>query len=188
MAYSDFEQSFMDSIARTYFPGERTASEPVQVAAASGATATDAPPSAAGSAPEIKSYDPTTREKIASFLQSGFEGLGMERSQARKHSQSLIGGPLSGAPIGLGVADFVSFLGTALQTEEAVRMMDNAATLADQGKYGDAAIEAGAAAIGLIPGASGTIKHGKKAINKAKEIAQQESRIKYDAAGRRVAQ
>lgn len=186
MAYSEFEQSFMSSISSAYFPGEQP--EPVQVAAAPGATMTDAPPAAAGSVPEMKAYDPTTREQIAAFLQAGFEGLGMERSQARRHSQTLIGGPSSGAPLGLGLADFVSFIGTALQTEEAGRMMNDAATLAGQGKYGEAAIDAGAAAIGLIPGAAGTIKHGKKAIKKAKEVAQEASRIKYDANGRRVAQ
>ncbi len=170
MAYSEFEQSFMDGIARTYFPGEQPAAEPVQVAAAPGATMTDAAPAAAGSAPEIKAYDPTMRERLAAFIQSGFEGLGMERSQARKNAQSIIGGPSSGGPLGLGIADIVPFLGTALQTEEAGRMIGDAATLAGQGKFADAAIEAGAGAIGMIPGAAGTIKYGKKAVQATRDL------------------
>lgn len=131
---------------------------PVQVAAAPVETMTDAVPQG----PEIKSYDPTTREQISAFLQSGLEGVGVDRVRARKISQSLIGGPSSGAPLSLGIADIVPFLGTALQTEEAVRLGQDAAQLAEQGRYTEAAVSAAGAAVGMIPGAVGTVQTAKK--------------------------
>ena len=172
MAYSEFEQSFMDSYARSEFPG-LFEPQPVQVAQASGATKSDAPPAAAGTVQqaEMKAYDPTMRERLSAFLQAGFEGLGMERSQARKNAQSIMGGPSSGAPLGLGVADLVPFLGTALQTQEALRSLDDAATFASQGEYGDAALETAVAGIGLIPGAAGTAKAVKTVAKRGKKKA-----------------
>lgn len=131
---------------------------PVQVAAAPVQTMTDAVPQG----PEIKSYDPTTREQISAFLQSGLEGVGVDRVRARKISQSLIGGPSSGAPLSLGIADIVPFLGTALQTEEAIRLGQDAAQLAEQGRYTEAAVSAAGAAVGMIPGAVGTVQAAKK--------------------------
>jgi hypothetical protein len=131
---------------------------PVQVAAAPTETMMDAMPQG----PEIKSYDPTTREQISAFLQSGLEGVGVDRVRARKISQSLMGGPSSGAPLSLGIADIVPFLGTALQTEEAVRLGEDAAELAKQGKYTEAAVSAAGAAIGMIPGAAGTVQAARQ--------------------------
>lgn len=168
MAYSEFEQSFMDSVSGSYF--QEPLPEPTQTAAGPTQIAAKATTSAAASVPEIKSYDPTMRERIASFLQAGFEGLGMERSNARKNAQSIIGGPSSGGPLGLGIADIVPFLGTALQTEEAGRSLGNAATLVQQGDITGAAIEGTMGAVGMIPGAAGTIKYGKQAINATKDL------------------
>lgn len=183
MAYSEFEQSFMDSISRAYFPGEpvdpQQAAAPVQVAAAPTQTMTDVAPGGAmdmsGTAsaqplPELKAYDPTMRERIASFLQAGFESLGMERSSARKNAQSIIGGPSGGGPLGLGIADIIPFLGTALQTEEAGRSLNNAAELAKQGDVLGATIEGAVGAVGLVPGAAGTIKAGKQIMNATKNL------------------
>lgn len=178
MAYSEFEQSFMDSVSANYFPTPELP-EPVQVAAAPTATMTDVAPGGAmdmsGAAgtqplPEIKAYDPTVRERIASFLQSGFEGLGMDRASARRNAQGIIGGPSSNLPLSLGVADIIPFLGTGLQTEEAGRNLSNAATLAKQGDLTGAAIEGAVGAVGMIPGAAGTIKYGKQAIKATKDL------------------
>lgn len=168
MAYSDHEQAFIDSITRSYFPEPEM--DPVQVAAGPSSTMTDAAPAAAGSVPEMKAYDPTIRERMAEFLQAGFEKIGFERYQARKHAQSLMGGQSSNLPLDMGIADFVPFLGTALQTQEAGRNLDHAATLAGQGEYGAAAIEGAAGAIGLIPGAAGTMKYGKQVLNSAPQL------------------
>jgi len=118
---------------------------------------------------EIKAVDQTTREKIARFLQSGFEGLGMDRSKARNRAESLIGGDSSNLPLGMGVADFVPLLGTLLQTEEAAIMGGEAIESAKRGEIKQAALEAGGAVLGLLPGGVATAKLGKKVAPKIAE-------------------
>lgn len=142
-----------------YPPGPEMPEEPQPVQVAQ----------AGGGLPEMKAYDPTTRERLASFLQSGFEGIGIQRAQARRYSQSLMGGESSGLPLSLGVADIVPFLGTALQTEEAARMGGEAVQAAKRGDVGEAAMLGGLAAVGMVPGAAGTakaVKKGAKALAK----------------------
>jgi hypothetical protein len=119
---------------------------------------------------EMKPYDPTVRERLASFLQAGFEGMGVDRYKARQNAQTLLGGPSSNLPLNLGLADVVPFLGTGLQTEEAVRMGGEAVTSAQQGNYGTAAMQAGGAVIGMVPGVAGTVKAAKPLIPKAAEM------------------
>jgi hypothetical protein len=112
-----------------------------------------------GRAPDtMKDYDPTMRERMSEFLQAGFEKFGMDRYKARQNAQTLMGGPSSNLPLTMGFADVIPFLGTGLQTEEAVRMGKDAVTSAQQGEYGTAALQAGGAVLGLLPGAAGTIK------------------------------
>lgn len=118
----------------------------------------------------MKAYDPTVRERLASFLQAGFEGMGADRYKARQNAQTLLGGPSSNLPLNLGLADVVPFLGTGLQTEEAVRMGEEAVTSAKQGNYGTAAMQAGGAVMGLVPGVAGTVKAAKPLIPKAAEM------------------
>ena len=119
---------------------------------------------------EMRPYDPTVRERLASFLQAGFEGMGVDRFKARQNAQTLLGGPSSNLPLNLGLADVVPFLGTGLQTEEAVRMGGEAVTSAQQGNYGTAAMQAGGAVIGMVPGVAGTVKAAKPLIPKAAEM------------------
>jgi hypothetical protein len=163
MSWSEIENAYLDRLAAYEFPG----TPPAEQEPAKGPEVTE--PSEAPA--EMKAYDPTTRERIASFLQAGFEGLGMDRSSARKNAQSIIGGPSSGGPLGIGIADIVPLIGTALQTEEASRNLGNAATLAKQGDMAGAAIEAGIGAVGILPGAIGTVQLGKQAKKMATEIA-----------------
>jgi len=118
----------------------------------------------------IKEYDPTVRERLASFLQAGFEGMGVDRFKARQNAQTLLGGPSSNLPLNLGFADVVPFLGTGLQTQEAVRMGEDAITSAQQGNYGTAALQTGGAVLGLVPGVAGTVKAAKPLIPKAAEM------------------
>jgi hypothetical protein len=119
-------------------------------------------PVVAPESPSMTAYDPTVRERLAEFLQAGFESFGMERFQARRQAQSLVGGPSSNLPLQLGVADIVPFLGTGLQTEEAGRMLEDAADFAQRGEYGEAAISAAVGALGLVPGAAGTVKAARQ--------------------------
>ena len=118
----------------------------------------------------MKEYDPTVRERLASFLQAGFEGMGVDRFKARQNAQTLLGGPSSNLPLNLGFADVVPFLGTGLQTQEAVRMGEDAITSAQQGNYGTAAMQTGGAVLGLIPGVASTVKAAKPLIPKAAEM------------------
>ena len=124
----------------------------------------------AGPKDEMKAFDPTVRQRLADYLQSSFEGLGMDRYKARQNAQTLIGGGSSNLPLNIGLADFVPFLGTGLQTEEAVRTGEEAVTSAQQGNYGTAAMQGGAAVLGLVPGAAGTIKAAKPLVPKAAEM------------------
>jgi len=130
-----------------------------------------APAAAAQPKPQAEAsmtaYDPTTRQKIASFLQGGFESMGMDRYQARRNAQSIIGGASSGAPLGMGIADIVPFLGTTLQTEEAFRAGEESAAAFARGDYGAGAMKAGEAVIGMVPGVAGTVQYGKPILREA---------------------
>lgn len=127
-------------------------------------------PVVAPESPSMTAYDPTIRERLAEFLQAGFESFGMERFQARRQAQSLVGGPSSNLPLQLGVADIVPFLGTGLQTQEAGRMLEDAADFAQRGEYGEAAISAAVGALGLVPGAAGTVKAARQ-VGKMANVA-----------------
>jgi hypothetical protein len=191
MALSSIEDRYLSALTAAQFP-DMPADEPVmpvdaagmdspnldgmQLAAGPSRTMSDA----GGGMGEMKAYDPTTRERLASFLQSGFEGLGMDRVKARQRAQTLIGGPSSNLPLSLGLADVVPFLGTGLQTEEAARMGQEAVTSAQQGNLGTAALQAGGAVLGMVPGAVGTVKAGKAL---AKETGKQLNRAILEGTG-----
>jgi hypothetical protein len=119
---------------------------------------------------EMREYDPTVRERMASALQSGMEGLGVNRYKARKHAQTIMGGDSSNLPAGMGAADFVPFLGTGLQTEEAARDLGKAGEAAKRGDYIDAGVEGVAGLAGMLPGAHSTIKGAKDMLKKIKAI------------------
>ena len=187
MNRSEIDQKFLDEINESRYPrmvedrpplridiagvGQPTPPEDVgpapddvatQMAAGTQAAESPALTPPTDGAPSMTAYDPTTRERLAEFLQAGFESVGMERFQARRQAQSLVGGPGSNLPLQLGVADIVPFLGTGLQTEEAGKMLGEAADLAQQGDFGGAAINATIGALGLIPGAVGTVQVARK--------------------------
>lgn len=121
-------------------------------------------------ADEMRAYDPTMRERMASALQGGMEGLGVNRYKARKHAQTIMGGESSNLPMGMGAADFVPFVGTAMGVEEGARDLKSAKESAERGDYIDAAAETAGAAAGLIPGAHGTIKGAKEMLKKIRTI------------------
>ena len=119
-------------------------------------------------ADELKAYDPTIRERLAYALQGGMEGLGVSRQSARRGADTVMGGPSSAAPLNLGIADFVPFLGTGMGVEEGFRDLQSARDAVKRGDYIDAAGDTVGAAMGLVPGAHGTVKAGKKIAGKAK--------------------
>ena len=121
-------------------------------------------------ADEMRAYDPTIRERMASALQGGMEGMGVNRYKARKHAQTITGGESSNLPLGMGIADFVPFVGTTMGVEEGARDLGNAAEAVKRGDYIDATAEAAGAAAGLIPGGYSTYKAGKNMLKKLKTI------------------
>lgn len=147
--------------------------EPVLLAAGPSTTMTDAGPGVGAGRPvdTIKAIDPTMRQRLADFLQAGFERLGASRNTARKNAQTIMGGGSSNLPIGLGLADIVPFLGTALQTEEAAIAGGEAVEAVKRGDLGEAGVQAGMAAVGMIPGAAGTVQAVKGAAKRAKKVA-----------------
>ena len=154
------DQRFMDAEAASYrlpeidlqepAPEQQVPEQPIQLAM--GGDASEQPDQT------IKAIEPTVRQRLADVLQSSFEKLGMDRYRARKNAQTLIGGGSSNLPLTIGLADFVPFLGTGLQTEESIDLGADAVTSVQQGNYGTAAMQAGGAVLGLIPGAIGTAK------------------------------
>ena len=167
MAYSEIENKYLSALTAVQFPDEpvedlrpqlfQPGRQPNDLLLAAGPsqTMTDA---GGGPVDSIKAYDPTIRERLSSFLQAGFEGLGINRYKARQHAETIIGGPSSNLPLSMGLADLVPFLGTTMQTEEAAIMGGEAIDSAKQGNYGTAALQVGGAALGMIPGAIGTVK------------------------------
>jgi len=118
----------------------------------------------------MQAIEPTVRERLAGVLQSSFEKLGMDRYKARQNAQTLIGGGSSNLPLNIGLADFVPFLGTGLQTEEAAVMGSESIESAKRGDYGTAALQAGGAVLGMVPGVAGTVKAAKPLLPKAGEM------------------
>jgi hypothetical protein len=131
----------------------------VQLAAAPSDTRTDAPQYATGKA---TAADKTTREELANFLTDSMVNLGADRYKTRERVESFIGGTSSRLPLNLGLVDFVPFLGTFLQSEEAAILLGKAKESAERGDVKSAVIEGVGGAVGLVPGAIGTVKYGKK--------------------------
>ena len=176
MAYSPIEDKYLSALTAFQFPDMPV--EPV-VPEQSGALGTmpgdiqlaevgsrGLPESAyTGRNPDsIKAVDPTIRQRLADFLQSKFVDLGMDQYKARQNAQTLIGGGSSNLPLTMGLADFVPLLGTTMQLEESGVMAGEAVESAKRGDLGTAALQAGGAAAGIVPGATSTIKAGKKLV------------------------
>lgn len=167
MAYSPIEDRYLETLTQQQFPDmqpQEVATEPsmdgVQLAEVGATKMADYGYSGQRQA-TMTDYDPTVRERMSEFLQAGFEKFGMDRYKARQNAQTLLGGGSSNLPLNMGIADIVPFLGTALQTQEAARMGEESITSAKQGNYGTAALQAGGAVLGMIPGAVGTVKAAK---------------------------
>lgn len=198
MGYSALEQRYMDRVLSSVFPDVMSSPEPmaaepsldgVQLAAAdvarlpevvvTGEPEVDGPGGPAGQvqprtdAPqgfgEIKAADPqTNRQKLSSFLTDSLVNLGADRYKARERVESFVGGQSSRLPLGIGIADFVPFLGTFLQTEEALDLLGKAKDAAGRGDVKSAAIEGAVGAVSLIPGAAATIRYAKPAVEGVK--------------------
>lgn len=181
MAYSAIEEKYISALTAIQFPDapvepampeqSMPGRQPGDVMLAEAGSRNLPEQAYSGRYPDsVQSFDPTMRQRLADYLQSSFEGLGMDRYKARQNAQTLIGGGSSNLPLNIGLADFVPYLGTGLQTEEAVNMGGESIQSAKQGNYGTAALQAGGAVFGLVPGAAGTIKATKPLLPKAGEM------------------
>jgi hypothetical protein len=128
-----------------------------------------------GQQDQMRAYDPTTRERIASFLQAGFEGLGMDRYKARQNAQTLIGGGSSNLPLDMGIADLLGMVSrvglaatTPLYVEEGARAIGRGMEAAKRGQYGEAALETGAGLLDVVPGVVGGVNVGRKLVEATK--------------------
>ena len=120
---------------------------------------------------EIKAYEPTMRERIASGLQSAFEGLGANRYKARQRAQTITGGQSSNLPLGMGVADVVSAVSlpatmamAPIYAEEGIRDIKSAGQAAERGDYVGAGVEGLFGALNLLPAVSGVTGLARRAI------------------------
>lgn len=181
MPVAETQQPVADA---TQFDGMQLAAAPTQVVSDAGGgrgsyAGFDPRMDAAnkGQRDEMRAYDPTTRERIASFLQAGFEGLGMDRYKARQNAQTLIGGPSSNLPLDIGIADLlagVSRVGlaatTPLYVEEGSRAIGRGVEAAKRGEYGTAALETGAGLLDVVPGVVGGVNVGRKLVEATKNL------------------
>ena len=179
MAYSQIEDKYLSALTAVQFPdvpiddavtqemapGQQPgdillAGSPVNMSGQTGFRNLPTQPGG-GQGDTIKSFDPTVRQKLSDFLQSGFEGMGVNRYKARQNAQTIVGGGSSNLPLNIGLADIVPFLGTALQTEESAILAGESKESLKRGDYGTAAMQYGGAALGMLPGASATMKAAK---------------------------
>jgi len=179
MAYSSVEDKYLsaltsfqfpdapvdDAVTQEMAPGQQPgdillAGSPVNMSGQTGFRNLPTQPGG-GQGDTIKSFDPTVRQKLSDFLQSGFEGMGVDRYKARQNAQTIVGGGSSNLPLNMGLADIVPFLGTALQTEESAILAGESKESLKRGDYGTAAMQYGGAALGMLPGASATMKAAK---------------------------
>ena len=120
--------------------------------------------------PNVKKPEPmTARKRLRDELESLLSGS-MSPQAVQRISQTALGGDKSMLPIGIGVADFVPFLGSGMGVEEAARDLPQVYEDLKNKKYLDAAIGAGFDVLGLLPGAAGTAAVGRAAFRKARPI------------------
>lgn len=121
--------------------------------------------------PEVRSRELTQAEKAQAFLEEQLAKI-TSRERARRLSMTAFGGAESGIPGGMGAVDFVPFLGSAKGLEEGVRDVNQAAYDLEAGRYGSALRNYGASALGMLPGAAGTLRAapavGRAAVDLAK--------------------
>lgn len=101
---------------------------------------------------EMREYRPTTRERDVAKAQSVLEGLGMGRAGARRISQTVLGGPQSNLPLGVGLLDVPLLPALPYFMEEGYRSTERAAGALERGEYGTAALEYLGAVGQMLPG------------------------------------
>lgn len=100
---------------------------------------------------EMRAYDPTMRERAVERASSTLERLGFDRAGARRTAQSVLGGPQSNLPLGVGLIDIPIVPSIPFLMQEGYRGTERAMSAAQQGDYGRAAMEYLGAAAAMSP-------------------------------------
>jgi hypothetical protein len=110
--------------------------------------------------PKMSEYEPTPRERISSLGQDMLERVGIRRPIARRASQTIIGGPSSNIPGGLGAMDIAAFVNPAVAMMQAPMFAAEAGQDLSHGNYGGAALSS----LGALP-LVGPIRKAYKGFN-----------------------
>ena len=119
---------------------------------------------------EMREYQPTMRESAAARAQETLQSLGVERAGARRMAQTVLGGPSSNLPLGLGLIDVPLLPSVPFLAQEGYRGTERAMSAAQRGDYGTAAMEYLGAATMLAPGvavAPAVAREVKNVVGKA---------------------
>lgn len=100
---------------------------------------------------EMRAYDPTWKERAVDRASSTLERLGFDRAGARRTAQSVLGGPQSNLPLGVGLIDIPIVPSIPFLMQEGYRGTERAMSAAQQGDYGRAAMEYLGAAAAMSP-------------------------------------
>jgi hypothetical protein len=107
---------------------------------------------------EMRAYEPTMRESLAARTQTALQGAGVDKARARRISQTLVGGPQSNLPLGIGAVDIPLLPSVPLLMQEGYRGTERSMQAAERGDYGAAAMEYLGAAAAMAPGAAVTAR------------------------------
>lgn len=107
---------------------------------------------------EMRAYEPTMRENLAARTQTALQGAGVDKVRARRISQTLVGGPQSNLPLGIGAVDIPLLPSVPLLMQEGYRGTERSMQAAERGDYGAAAMEYLGAAAAMAPGAAVTAR------------------------------
>lgn len=127
----------------------------------------------AETAGEIKPYDPTLRERLAAGLQAGLEKMGTDRYKARQRAQTVMGGPSSNLPMGLGLTDVAASVSapaalaaSPLYASEGVRDIKEAGESVKRGDYVGAGVDLAFGAMNVAPFVSGVTNLARRALRR----------------------
>lgn len=118
---------------------------------------------------EARAYKPSLRERHADAVQQYLKDKGLDNYAAARIAQTVIGGPQSRLPLGLGLSDIAMV--APYSAEEAGYKMGEAKEAASEGEYLDALMAAGVGALPMLPfakPAAGLAKSAVKALRPAK--------------------
>lgn len=124
--------------------------------------------------PSVKPFDPTLRERLAGGLQAGLEKLGTDRYKARQRAQTIVGGPSSNLPLGMGLGDVAASVSapaamamSPLYASEGLKSVEEAGESAKRGDYVGAGVDLAFGAMGMMPFVGGVTNLAQRALRRA---------------------